>query len=164
MSNPLTLGQCSGAGASSSRPLLRSPQRSTSTLSKPRGLQSSSKRVISLFLLRNLLIKRAFSFFCDRHRKSCPRIASLVVSSLLSSADFKSRPKTQGSSSSDLSFSSSHIGLHERWSLRSNLSVDLVIITLPSIFSLAYRSILPTFLRTPLRPRVMETWSYIQRR
>jgi len=50
------------------------------------------------------------------HRRSYPWITSLLVSSLPSSVDFKSRPETQGPSSSDLS-SSSHIGRHESWPL-----------------------------------------------
>jgi len=53
--------------------------------------QVPSKRAISLFLSRSLPIKWAFSFLCARHHRSCPWIASLTVSSLLSFADFKSR-------------------------------------------------------------------------
>ena len=70
------------------------------------------------------------AFLCSRHRKSCPWIASPIVFLLLSSADSKSRPdfKPQGPSSSDLSFSSSHIGLHEGWLLRSISLVGLMIL------------------------------------
>jgi len=108
-----------------------SSQCSRSTLSKPRRLPSSSKCTISIFLSRSFPVQWAISFVCARHRRSCPWIASLIVSSLPSSADFKSRPETQGSSSSDLSFSSSHIGRHERWSLRSISLVCLVVLTFP---------------------------------
>ena len=92
-SNRPTLGQHSGAGASSARPVLCNPQHSRTTLSKPQRLPSPSKRAISLFLSRSLPAKWGFSFLCARDRKSCPWIASLIVSLLLSSADFKSRPE-----------------------------------------------------------------------
>jgi len=102
MSNPLTLGQCSGAGASSSRPLLRSPQRSTSTLSKPRGLQSSSKRVISLCLSRNCQVSYLPTHGIDsnaitigaRHPNSEVRIniTHRLVDNPTSSSPYKPRP------------------------------------------------------------------------
>ena len=108
-----------------------SSQCSRSTLSQPRRLPSSSKCTISIFLSRSFPVQWAISFLCARHRRSCPLIASLIVSSLPSSADFKSRPETQGPSSSDLSFSSSHVGRHESWLLRSISLVGLVILIFP---------------------------------
>jgi len=102
-----------------------------STLSKPRRLPSSSECTTSIFPSRSFPIQWTFSFLCARHHESCPWTVSIIVSLLLSSADFKSRPETQGSSSSDLSFSSSHIGCHERWSLRSIPLVCLVVLTFP---------------------------------
>ena len=62
-----------------------------SALSKPRRLPSSSKRAISLFPSRSLPVKWAISFLCTTHRKSYPWMGSLIVSSLLSSADFQSQ-------------------------------------------------------------------------
>jgi len=110
-----------------------SSQRSRSTLSKPRRLPSSSKCTTSIFLSRSFPVQWAISFLCPRHRKSCSWIASLIVSSLPSSADFKSRPETQGPSSGDLSFSSSHIGRHESWplTLRWISLVGLMILIFP---------------------------------
>jgi len=70
-----------------------SSQCSRATLSKPRRLPSSSKCTTYIFPSRSFPVQWTFSFLCARHHESCPWTVSLIVSLLLSSADFKSRPE-----------------------------------------------------------------------
>ena len=77
-----------------------------------------------LFSSRESSHQVGFSFLCARYRKFCPWIASLEVFSLLSSTRVDQKLKAL----SPALFSSSHIGRHESWLLRSISSVGLMIL------------------------------------